>query len=286
MFERPARRRLPLLSAALLLSALPATARAQDWRSVTVGRSVDEETSMRVDVEYGIGSLDISKSAPGSLYRATLRYDAEKFEPVTDFRNNRLRLGIEGGTVRGHKAQGGSLRVALGPDVPLDLNLKFGASEAKIELGGLRVRRLEVGTGASVTQLNFATPNPETLDHMSFEVGAARFTATGLGNSNAQRLEVAGGVGEIELGFDGEWSQNMRASVGMGLGKLTLRLPRSLGVSIRKEGILSPLDSQGLIKRGDVYYSPNWEKAEHQLTLEVESALNSIHVVWLDASTN
>lgn len=286
MSEQAVRLRALLVCGTLLLAAFPFTAHAQDWRTVTVGRSVNEETSLRVDVEYGVGSLDISRAAAGSLYRATLRYDAEQFKPVTDFRNSRLRLGIEGGTVRGHKSQGGSLRVALGPDVPLDLNLTFGAAEANIELGGLRVRRLEVATGASVTELNFATPNAETLDHMSFEVGAARFAATGLGNSNAQRLEVAGGVGEIELGFDGKWARDMRASIGMGLGKLTLRLPRSLGVSIRKEGILSSLDSQELTKRGDVYYSANWEKAEHRLTLEVESALNSIQVVWMDASTN
>jgi hypothetical protein len=84
--------------------------------------------------------------------------------------------------------KGGLLDLRLGPQVPLDVDLKFGAAEAKLELGGLRLRNLEISTGASATTLSFSKPNQESCDRAEFEVGAARFEVIGIGNLNAREL--------------------------------------------------------------------------------------------------
>ena len=39
----------------------------------------------------------------------------------------------------------------------------------------------------------------------------------------------------------------------MGLGSLELLVPEGLGIRLRKDSFLASLDSEGLIKRGDVY---------------------------------
>jgi hypothetical protein len=72
----------------------------------------------------------------------------------------------------------------------------------------------------------------------------------------------------------------------MGLGSLTLRVPRGLGLQVRKGGLLVGFDSQGLIKRGDVYETPDWAQAEHRLTIDIEAAFGSIRVVWVDPDAN
>jgi len=71
--------------------------------------------------------------------------------------------------------------------------------------------------------------------------------------------------------------------VGMGLGALTLRVPKGLGVRIERDGLLSGFDSEGLIKRGKVYYSEGYERARRKLGVELNAAFGAIKVVWVDA---
>jgi hypothetical protein len=103
-----------------------------------------------------------------------------------------------------------------------------------------------------------------------------------LGNLNTERIEIDAGVGEIDLAFTGDWQQNARISVDMGLGSLILRFPRGLGVRLDRDTFLTSLDSQGLVKDGDSYYSLDYEDAEYQITVDVDAAFGSIRVAWVD----
>jgi hypothetical protein len=269
------------LTALTLLAPLPLV--GQDWNTKSYSRQVDGERSLRVDVEYGAGRLMIAPASAGTLYRANLRYDAEAFTPEVTYTSGRVRFGIEGNNVRGHNMKEGQLDLRLTPDVPIDLDLAFGAADATIELGGLRLQNVEVHTGASRTELRVSAPNAVECRLLEIEVGAARFEARGLGNLNARRVTLEGGVGEVILDFTGEWKQDLNASIKMGLGSLTLRLPAGLGVKVVKGGLLASFDSQRLTKRGDVYYSQDWETATHKLSLDIDAALGSIRVEWVDS---
>ena len=272
-----------LAAIALLVLALPAGAAAQDWRSVTYLRQAGDEDRLRVEVEYGAGRFEVEPAGPETLYRANLRYDSEVFRPVSSYRDGELRIGVDGGNIRGRNLKSGHLQLRLGPGVPLDLNLKFGAAEAEIELGGLRVQSARISTGASKTDLRISEANPDVCRFIELEVGAAQFTATGLGNLHAQRLKLSGGVGEVVLDFTGDWRTDMSADISMGLGALTLRVPRGVGVRVHKEGLLAGFDSQGLVKRGDAYFSEDWEGAERKLNVNLDAALGSIRMAWVDA---
>jgi hypothetical protein len=162
----------------------------------------------------------------------------------------------------------------------MDLSMKFGAVKAEIDLGGLRLTSLDIETGASQTRLVVSEPNVEAMEEASLEVGAAEFTARQLGNLNAGRIEVDAGVGDIDLDFTGEWRRDARIAIDMGLGALTLRFPKGLGVKLVKDTFLTSLDSEGLVKRGDAYYSLDYDEAEYQVTVDVDAAFGSIRVVW------
>jgi len=265
---------------ALLAAATPVA--AQDWRTVTSTRQLGSENLLRVDVEYGAGKLIVGAAPEGTLYRSKLRYDQRWFEPTTSFNNGRLRIGVDAGRIRGRNIEAGLLDLALSPAVPIELELRFGAAEAELELGGLLIRDAQISTGASRTELRVSTPNPGLCRSIDLEVGAAQFIATGLGNLNAERLSLDGGVGEVVLDFTGEWRTDMTADIAMGLGSLTLRVPRGLGLRVRKGGILAGFDSQGLIRRGDVYFSEDWDTAERKLTVDVDAALGNVRVTWVD----
>jgi hypothetical protein len=282
----PRRRPYVRVAGALTLTALallaPRALAGQEWRTVTSSRQVAGEREMRVDVEYGAGRLELGSASGATLYRSSLRYDAGVFTPRVSFAGDRLHIGMDNASVRGRNVQGGHLDLRLSRSVPLDLRLKFGAAEADLELGGLRIRKGQVFTGASTTRLSVSEPNRESCELFEFQVGAARFEAIGLGNLNAERIELHGGVGEVILDFSGAWPRDMDARVRMGLGALTIRLPRGVGVAVRRQGFLAPFDSQELIKRGDMYYSANWESARRKLTLDLEAAFGPTKVVWLD----
>jgi hypothetical protein len=275
----------PVLLALLLgLGALPGAtaAQAQDWRTLTTRRQVAGERDLKVNVEFGAGRFQVEPAADGELYHASIRYDAASFEPIADYAKGVLRLGIEGsGRTRRNIREGSQLTLGLSPELPLDLKLAFGAAEAELELGGIRVRNAEISTGASDTRLRFSRPNRQELERLELTAGAASFQVSGLGNANARRITFKGGVGDITLDFSGEWQGDTRAEVSMGVGSLTLRLPRGVGVRLGRDTFLVAFDPQGLVKRGDGYYSEDWESARHRLTIDVKGAFGSVDVRWI-----
>ena len=104
-----------------------------------------------------------------------------------------------------------------------------------------------------------------------------------LWNLNTEVIEIDAGVGSIELGFTGDWRQNARVSVDMGLGSLVLRFPRGLGVRlVMEDTFFTSLDSEGLVKRGDTYESLDYDDAEYQITVDVDAAFGSVRVVWVN----
>jgi len=163
----------------------------------------------------------------------------------------------------------------------MDLDLEFGAVQGDLDLGGLSLTRLELSTGASESTVDISEGNPLEMERASFEVGAADFTARHLGNLNAERIEVDAGVGEVTLWFNGEWRRDARVHVKMGLGALELRFPEGLGVKLTKNSFLTSLDSEGLVKRGDAYYSLDWDRADRQVTVDLDAAFGSVKVVWV-----
>ncbi len=272
---------VPLVIALSVVDA----AHGQSRRTVTMSRQVEDEQSLDVDVQYGAGRFSVGPAEPGVLYHMEIEYDEDVFEPLAEYRGSSLRIGTEtrGRRIRlGRDRTAGEMELALSRDVVMDLNMDFGAVRADIDLGGIRLSRLELATGASQTVLDISEPNPVTMSRASLDIGAADFTVRNLGNLNTQRIEIDAGIGEIELDFTGDWQQNARVSVDMGLGSLVLRFPRGLGVRLDKDTFLTSLDSQGLVKRGDTYYSLDYDDAEYQITVDVDAAFGSIRVVWVD----
>jgi hypothetical protein len=272
-------------SAALLLiaTALVEPLAGQSWRDFTTSRQRGNETALDVHIAYGVGALSVEPIDGTLLYRMHVRYDEDLFDPRTEFDGRALRLGVEntGRDFRIGRNKGGEMSVELTRAVPMALDIDFGAGSAEIDLGGLSLLELNLNTGASETRLDVSAPNPGTARQAVLHVGAADFTALRLGNLNAPRLEVNAGVGDVVLDLTGTWRQDATLQVKMGLGALELRFPEGLGVKLERKTLLTSIDTEGLIKRGDAYYSPGWERAEHRLTVRVEAALGSVDVRWV-----
>lgn len=281
----PARR----LASALLVGGLLAAAgaaEAQEWRTATSSRQRAGEDRLAVEVEYAAGNLSVRPGEGDLLYRMRMRYDAEKFTPIAEFDAERrsVRLGLDGRS-RDLNVDGddmGSADLSLSPSVPTDLRLEFGAGEAELDLGGLALRSVHLSTGASDSRVRWDRPNRVEAERVEISAGAARLEASGLGNARAREYRFKGGVGQLILGFEGRWERDAEATVELGMGALTLRLPRGLGVRIDQDSFLTSFDAPGMEKRGGSYYSRDWESAEHRLTIDVDAAIGSVEVEWID----
>lgn len=265
--------------AVLIVGAADAV--AQDWRSVASTRRYDGEERLAVDVQYGAGEIRLAPAGSDVLYRIVLEYDPARHEPVQTYSNGRLRVALGGRRDGGRgSSRSGRLDVQLSPSVLLDLDLSFGAAKADLDFGGLRIQRLEISTGASDTELRFSTPNPVRAEEVRIVAGAAAFRARQLGNANARRLVVDGGVGDVHLDFSGEWQGDMEADLDIGMGALTLVLPRDVGVRVVRSTFLASFNPQGLERGDDGYYSSNWGEAAYRLTVDVGAAFGAINVRW------
>jgi len=275
------RRGWAVVAAAALMT--PLAVQGQNWKTVTMSRQLEDSDEVRVSVEYGAGRFVVRSIDEDLLYRMNLRYDEDKYEPIADLTGDRLRLGVEslrsGMNIRGRDA--GELELELARGVPMDLDLEFGAVQADIDLGGLALTNLELSTGASESMVDISEPNPLDMRMATFEVGAAEFTVHGLGNLNAERITVDAGVGAITLGLEGRWQRDAELNIQLGLGSLELLVPEGLGIRLRKDSFLASLDSEGLIKRGDVYESPDFADAEHRVEIDLDAAFGSIEVIWV-----
>lgn len=274
------------LSVSLALAPAP-EARAQSLKDVVSSRQVTDEEALRVDLGYGAGRLTLRRGTPRVLYRAAFRYDEEAVEPVTEYRRGVLRVAVsnavDGRRARmdfGDRSSENSLELELAPDLPLELELDFGAGQADIDLTGLAVRTLQLSTGAAEATLRIDEANRERMESASFNVGVADFRIDGVGNLNAEEVVVKAGLGSVVLDLGGEWRTDARLTLEMGLGALRIQAPEFLGMQLRNRNtFLASMNVDGLTRRGDGWRSPNWDSAPRKVEIDISAALGSIEVV-------
>jgi cell wall-active antibiotic response 4TMS protein YvqF len=277
------------LALALGLVLWTGVVHAQTMRPFATFRQTHGETRLAVRLEYAAGNLRVTPGRAAELYRMDLSYDEDRYVPVSDFdaQSGSVVLGLrphgDGGVRVVSRNQLSQVAgVSLSPSVDLALDLTLGAVDADVELGGLRVNSLGVKTGASRTVLRFSRPNATRCRRADISAGAAEVSVLGLGNSRCDEIEFDGGMGKVMLDFSGTWSSSAQVEVKMAMGELTLRLPRRVGVRISMDKFLSSFEPAGLVRRGDAYQSPNYDRAQRHLDLDLTTAVGGVNVEWVD----
>ena len=191
-------------AAALLAAGAPLAAQEADWTEVRARRQAGAIESVTVDLEYVAGELRVGPADGGLLYDTHLKYDAARMRPERSWSVNgnaaRLDLGFEGLGDDGDMDidfegdEHGFLELGLSQDVPTDLRIAAGAALSEVNLTGIPLTGLVYKTGASDTEISIGSPNPVRMEHLEMAVGAAEFSASGLGNARFEELTFTGGV--------------------------------------------------------------------------------------------
>lgn len=254
---------------------------AQSWRSMESARQLHDTASRTVRLRYGAGKLDIRQAPAPLMYSMEMRYDADRTEPQNEYdaAERTLRVGLrEGKSSFGGDTEGGRMHLALTRAVPLALYMELGAVEADLDLTGLALSHLDVQSGASDARIRFDSLNSVRMRSLSIKVGAAHVRANELANANAEKIDVEVGVGSVELDFGGRWTSDIRLDLQLALGGASIRVPSHIGIRVELTKFLVSFQHDGLEKRGDAYYSSNWETARHRLHVHSSTAFGKIEV--------
>lgn len=273
-------------SAVLLVACIAAAAsvaQGQSWRTMDVSRQLHDTSEHHVRVQYAAGRFSLRPTTEPVLFTMQLKYDEERMRPIRDYDSltHRLTLGVEGDAARWKSIRGGEqseMRLGLSTLVPLDLELRLGATEARVDAGGLSLNRLRIETGAADAVLDFSAPNKSKLRRLDVQLGAAGFVITNLGNANVDYITVEGGVGSVDLDFGGAIREDVTVDANVALGKFSLHLPRDVGVRIEVKKFLASFDHPGLYRRGNAYYSDNWDDAKIRMRVRAETVFGAIEI--------
>ena len=256
---------------------------AQDWHTLESSRQLKTNDPAQVRVEYAAGTIDLVPTADGMLYRMKLTYDADRSQPVASFDETArsVTIGTRSASAnwnRGTK-EGSTFRAELTRNVPLRLSLELGAAQGNIQLGGLRLQELSLKTGATKLQVDFAEINRESLANFDLDVGAAEVKVTRAGNARAGRTQINVGVGSLDYDLDGAWTGDADFSVNLALGKFTLRVPTDVGVRVTASTFLVDFARDDLEKRGNAWYSHNYDSAKRRVTINMSAAFGEFTLI-------
>jgi hypothetical protein len=202
---------LPLAPALLLLTGCvidTSHGGAVQYSSESV--EMDDSEVVRVDLRMGAGELRVTDGAP-KLMRADFAYSVPSWKPQVRYsRSGKQATLIIEQPGRNHGTLGStkySWDLQLNKKVPVDLVLNFGAGQARLDLGSLDLRGVEIHMGVGQLDVDLRGA-PRHSYNVSINGGIGEATVRVSADAGIY-AEAHGGIGEIKVrGLrqeDGHW---------------------------------------------------------------------------------
>jgi hypothetical protein len=259
--------------------------------SLNQARPLLNEKSLESTIHFDIGSLEITgEEKTESLYSFDLEYDKASYTP--DIQYNEALAGAEGrlyfNLQSAHKMgirrerYNNRLRLAFTDSIPLNLKVTTGVGDARLSLSGMRLARIDFESGVGGAKMSAYEPNPIPCEYIRLKNGVGSIEAVGLGNLNFRAFEFEGGVGGASLDFTGEWRQDADIHIQVGVGGVSMRMPREIGVRVEAEKhFLSGLQLENFHQRDSSYYSENYDKATIRVSVRVQTGIGGLKITWV-----
>jgi hypothetical protein len=282
-----------LLGAVLLftLTALwhcgEAFAGRHDTKRMT--RTIKHQGEKRIDViiDIGAGTIDLKRNNTGDILKAEVEYDPDEVRVDIEYDRTKDRGELYLTSERRDKGvdldeEDNYWYLEFGDKIPISFEINIGACEAELDFSGLRIDGLDLDIGASSIDVDFRTLNPERISKIRIDVGASDLEMHGLGNANFEKLSFDGGVGDFTLDFSGDFEHRAYVDVDVGLGSITILVPKDAGVQISSES--SFLSSVSIDEddfeevEDDLYESDNLGRVDKELIFKIDVGLGSVEV--------
>jgi uncharacterized membrane protein len=132
---------------------------SEEYRTVTKYVPADDITTADLKVSYGAGDLSITDGSSENLIKHTAK-TADLNDPEINVKktgdNAEINIERKSASLRFWNVKD-EWELEISPDVIVNLDLNYGAADAKINLENLKVDNLAIDTGATSTEITFGS---------------------------------------------------------------------------------------------------------------------------------
>ncbi|MBU0491548.1 MAG: hypothetical protein KKA73_31340 [Chloroflexi bacterium] len=216
-----------------------------------------EAQSLNLKITVGACALRVSPGDQVAWVTGTYRHPAALPHKIEE----------AGGTVKITQEQKGWLGpfgdsaapcfdLALGKAKPYTLAFKVGASDNKLDLGGLPLNRLMIKQGAGKGLFDFAAPNPQPMSLLDLDAGAVSIEMRNLANANFGEMRVNGGAAAYRFDFGGALQRDAHVHISTGMASIELIVPGTTAARITMESFMASLDvGDGFMKKEGAFWT-------------------------------
>jgi len=249
----------------------------------------DSIKTLDVNIDLGIADFELMAAVDSNLVTFDVEYNPKYLEPEFDFEKDGehayVYMGIDSDYNNHKKKDMDDTRfeVTLSKDVEIEMSCDLGLSDNTLDLSALKIKRLEMDSGLSSTEILLTEANPIRSDLVEIECGLGEFDSDHIGYLLFDELVVEGGLGDISLDLRGYEGDGV-VEVSVGMGSCTLIIPRDVGVKLRYDkGLFSSVDAPRFERvRGNLYKSRNYSDKESTLDIDVSVGMGSVDIRWRD----
>ncbi|MGE8036636.1 toast rack family protein [Lysinibacillus sp. NPDC093692] len=200
----------------------------------------DKAEKLDVELQLGIGEITVKKGAKDWV-EGNAQYNIDKFAPKVkyDLRGQTGKVTIE------HKdstnVRLGKIKniwdIELNDDIPMDLSIETGASDAELDLQGLQLEKLNIETGVGDLDVNLGgdwkksfeadieTGVGDTTVILPSKVGVKLTTEAGIGSSNIEGFISKGKGVYVNEAYD-KADVKIEVNSEIGVGDITFKLDK------------------------------------------------------------
>jgi hypothetical protein len=256
--------------------------------SITKSQPLGAEKALDVDIRFDVGSLEIAADKGASTYTVDLDYDKASYQEAIGYEESggtgRLTFRLESLHKLGLRSDRhpNRLRLGLTNTLPVRLAINNGVGDARLSLTGLLLTNLDLESGVGSARISSYEPNQVSCDRIRIKNGVGSLDAVGLGYLRFSDLEFEGGVGGANLDFSGEWQRDAEIKIQVGVGGVSVKMPRGIGVKVEgHKNFLSGFHLDGFTMRDSFYYSEGYDEAKIRASVRVVTGVGGFKITWL-----
>ncbi len=124
-------------------------------------------------------------------------------------------------------------------------------------------------------QVDISLHNKPVWD-LEFNVGASDLSLD-LSPYNVKYLDIDSGVSNMDLKL-GSRADKLEVEIDAGVSDFNIHLPSSVGAKITFDAVFFSKKLSGFIKKGDTYYSKNYDEADKKIIINIDAGISDVSI--------
>jgi DUF4097 and DUF4098 domain-containing protein YvlB len=166
--------------------------------------------------------------------------------------------------------------LAFNDKAPLDLYVETSSANARLDLAGLSLTRLEIHTSSGEFQIDGAGEQ-RVLQAVEVDTMSGNITLELTGDyASLVRVDAQTSSGDLTCDLTGSWARDLDVTIDSASGQVTLRLPRDAGVSVTVDSSAGGVTANGFIVDGKTYVNNVLGSAPVTLNISVKTSSGNV----------